>query len=398
MENIFSYNIFLKEDRTEKFKFNFFNIGMILFIILCQYNTAKWGPSISYVVIPALCFLFGTFTKKTYFDKNSFLIFLLFAVYFISTSISHYVNIERDMLSFFFFCWFFVLALARNYTKAEIRVFMLVYIFVAFSASCIIVYNKITNNFAQDWTGRSTFTFLGISKDPNYTMAYVTPAFILSLLIFFFSKDKKIKFFCFVCFAIMFASIFAASSRASMLAAAISLILIPIVCSQLKPKYRFALFIISLLVILLGYLIVTKTYSEYALMRFTEDKDGAGRLEIWNLALRVFKESPLLGGGFNSGSSVSLAMEGHTSHSILIDILSDAGLLGLTGFLVFYHRNCFWSNWDNFELQIVLGTSALIPLMFINGFNTTTFYFPMILFAVINKYIKTDNYANLFSY
>lgn len=397
MENTLAF-IDCKSKESNKFRFTFFNIGIILFIILSQFNLAQWGATISYVAIPGVFFLLGAFFTDFKFDKNSFLIFLLFLAYFLSTLFSQYVQIERDMLSFFCFCLFFVFAVSHKYTIKEIRVFLIVYISVAIAASLIICFNWVTHNYIQEWVKRSTFTFMGVVKDPNYSFAYLCPAFALALLIFFFSKRKSIKLFCFIALAIIFVASFCASSRAAMLTMGITLILLPFLCTQLPTKTRILIFILTILVFALAFLIITQTFSEYALKRFTDDSDGAGRVEIWNYALRIFKSNPIFGGGFNSGSLMSLSNEGHTSHSVFIDILCDAGLLGIVAFLFFYFKNCFWPNWNNFEVQVVLSVSAITPLLFINGFNTTTFYFPLILLCLINHTLKEHNYSELFSY
>ena len=383
---------------TDKFNFNFYNVGMILLIILSQYNVAKWGATLSYVAIPGIFFLFGAFFSKTKFDKNAFLIFGLFSVYFISTFFSSYVLVGREIASFFVFCIFYVLAVSNKFSVKEIRVFLFVYIIVACSASFNICFNWLAHNYVQDWTKRSTFVFLGVMKDPNYTFAYICPAFVISVLLFFQNKKFWVRFVSALSILSTFAALFCASTRAGMLSIAVSLILIPLFCSQLSKKTRITIMLITVFGALLGYLIITKTYSEYALKRFTDDKDGSGRFDIWMYALKVFKEHPILGGGFNSGSSISLANEGHTSHSVVFDILCDSGILGMLAFFIFYFENCFWSDWENFELQVVLSASALIPLFFINGFNTTTFYYPLILLCLIRKTAMECDYSVLFTF
>jgi len=379
--------------KKEKFRFNLFNLGIILLIILSQYNIAKWGASFSYIALPAILFLIGAIFTKFQIDKDSLLIFLLFAAFFVSTAVSNYVEFGREMFSFFFFCVFFVLAVSHQYTLKELRVFIIVYIIVSITASLNICFNWVTGNFIQAWTKRSSFVLFGVTKDPNYSFAYLSPSFVLSFLIIFFTRKKSIRFLCiFNCLVTLVALLFA-SSRAGMLAIIISMFVIPLFCTQLKKKTRLLIFVTAVLVIAIGYFAIALIYNDYALSRMFEDKDGAGRLVIWNYAITVFKSNPIIGGGFNAGSSVSMFYEGHATHSIFLDILCDSGVIGLFFFLIFYYKNCFWPNWDNFEFMFILSVSVLVPLMFINGFNTTTFYFPLIMLSLFNRQLRVHDYS-----
>lgn len=380
---------------NNKFRFSLFNIGFILLIILSQYNLAKWGASISYVAIPGVFFLLGAILNKFKFDKNAFLILLLYVVFFISTVFSNYVDFGREMVSFFFFCLFFIFIVSNDFSLKEIQVFILVYILVSITVSANICYQWLSGNYLQDWTKRSTFVLFGVSKDPNYAFVYLSPAFILSFLVLFFSKRKLVKIFCLLSLAITSFALLCASSRAGMLAIIASMLMVPIFCQQLKLKTRLIVFFVTVAIIGIGVLVILKTYNDYALKRMFEDKTGAGRIQIWNSALTVFRSNPIIGGGFNSGTSASMEAIGYATHSIFIDIICDSGVLGLAAFLLFYFKNCFWPNWDNFEVMAVLSISALVPMLFINGFNTTTFFFPMIFLSVINKRLKINSYSEL---
>lgn len=396
MQSGLSFNVAEKlTSNDEKFRFSFSNIGIILLIIFSQYNIAEWGASFSYVAIPAVFLLLSAALNRFKFDKDSFIIFVLFGVYYISTAFSTYVPFGREMFSFFLFCVFFVLAVSHKFTLAEVRVFILIYILVSITASINICYQWLSGNYIQSWTKRSTFVLFGIKKDPNYTFSYISPAFVLSFLVLFFSKKKRYVVLSLINIIVTFFALLCSSSRAGMLAIVVSLIMIPLFCFQLKKRTRFLILLIVGFIVLAGYLFIVNFYNDYALARIFEDKDGAGRLKIWNYAFSVFRANPILGGGFNAGSSVSIINEGHSTHSIFLDILCDSGAVGMIAFLVFYVKNCIISNWDNVEILIILTAAFFIPMMFINGFNTTTFYFPMIFMAIFSRQLKENSYSKI---
>ncbi len=377
-----------------------FNMAVVLLIVFSQYNTAKWGASFSYILIPFLLVLFGFVFSNLKIRNSSLLIFLLYFVYFLSTLLSPYVELGRDIITFALLCIFYVLITSKNYSNRDIQLFLLVYIIVAFTASINICYQWLNGNFIQAWVRRSTFVFLGVKKDPNYSMAYIAPAMVLSVYIFLNSKKKIIKAFCLINSLVTFFACICASTRAGMLAIIIPIVLLILITKHLKTKTKLFVLLLLGITIILGFTIILRTYNEYALKRFFEDEDGSGRLSLWRAALESFKMNPIIGGGMNSGSYFALLEEGNASHSILVDIISDSGILGILFLFIFFVVNCLKTKKKNFEFQIVIVSSALIPMMFINGFNTTTFYFPIILLTILSTYNSTSNndYRCLFRY
>ena len=373
-------------------------MGMVLFIILSLYNNASWGASFSYVIVPSLLLLAGAFFQNTKIRKETLILFIFFIIYFISTIFSSYVEIGRDFITFFAFLFVLAIATSIKFTKDDLKIIIITYLIVSAFASINIIFNWLKHNYIQYWLQRSSFTFLGKFKDPNYVLAFSAPAAVLSIIIFLNTRNRIMKLSTISNFLLCVFSCLCAGTRAGMLSILIPMILMVVITKKLSIKTKIKVFLIAIICVTIGVFFVIKFYNEYALERMLYNNDGSGRLEIWKSAISVFKSNPLLGGGFNSGSSVSLITNGFTTHSILVDILCDSGIFGLLVFITYFITNCLICKRINLEFQLVSSCSFLIPMFFINGFNTTTFYFPIILISIFSFYCRNNEYFDFISF
>lgn len=145
----------------------------------------------------------------------------------------------------------------------------------------------------------------------------------------------------------------------------------------------------------IGYKLIITFYNQYALERMFNDIEGGGRLEIWSKALEVFEARPLFGGGLNAGSTYSSSGTTYTTHSIFIDILCDSGLIGMCSMIYFIVSNCLKCDRYNAGFLVVLGIAFFVPMFFINGFNTTTFYFPLIVLTIFSRYLEKNSFERV---
>ena len=371
-------------------------LGMSLFIVLSLYNRATWGASFSYVAIPSALLVLAGISNKVYIRLESLYLIPFFLIYFFSTATSQYVEMKSDIITFAIFIVVLIITSSINFTNKELKIIIIVYLIVSLSGSINIIYNWFRHNYIQYWLQRSSFKFLGKFKDPNYVLAFSAPASILSVFVFLNTKKNKfMRIFSGLNFLLCAFSCLCAGTRAGMLSILVSILLIIIIVKKITKRTKLKILLIISICILIGVLFILNFYNKYALERMFHDDDGSGRLEIWKSALSVFKNNPLFGGGFNSGSSVSLITNSFSTHSIFVDILCDSGVLGLLFFIMYFITNCLKCRKDNIEFQLVLGCAFLIPMFFINGFNTTTLYFPLIILSVFSSYCRKHNYLSL---
>ena len=386
----------LKEDRFSISQLVFF--GVLLLIVFTVLNTSKYGASLSWVIVPCAIILLGwaLTTKKEIFTVHYEIIFL-FAFWFLflfSTIFSNIVTLERDIVTFFIFCLVYVSATSYNYDKKQISIIILLHTLVALYAELNILYNFATDNFYSEWFKRSSFSFLGVYKDPNYVMAFIAPAIAIQFIRLINAKNKWQRIFCLTFLIVSILAIFATGSRTPMLVLAIFFIAYFIMPSGMGLTKRIAVLSVVGVIGVLAIYIVFNYYSEQAIDRLF-NFSGDSRWAIWAQSLKVFEEYPIFGAGMSAASTVSQFTVGKDSHNVYIDILCNSGIFGLTIFLIFVYKSCLKTNKSNKVFVYSLFLTFMIPLFFINGFNTATFYTPLILMSIISKYCSKEESSYL---
>ena len=100
----------------------------------------------------------------------------------------------------------------------------------------------------------------------------------------------------------------------------------------------------------------------------------------------------------SAASNISLAEVGKDSHNVYIDILSNFGLLGSIVFVHFFYKNCCLSTRSNMPFLLGACGVFMVPMFFVNGFNTVTFYFPLVILTIYSYYCRNEKneYTELF--
>ena len=117
------------------------------------------------------------------------------------------------------------------------------------------------------------------------------------------------------------------------------------------------------------------------------------RLKVWDAALRAFRENPFWGSGLNASNTYSLAETELVTHNNFLDILGDSGIVGTVLFMLLL-LSMLKVKKHNLLNMLALMVVFLFPMAFINGFQTVTFWFPMIFIAHENR-ILNDNNKNI---
>ena len=155
----------------------------------------------------------------------------------------------------------------------------------------------------------------------------------------------------------------------------------------MKVKTRVACLIALILVAVLGFFLIQRFYSKQALERLYGISDDP-RLKLWESALHVFRQNPFIGGGMSAATTISRVEAGNDSHNVYIDILCNSGIVGSLLFLIFLFRGCLRSNKTNRVFIYSMFIAFMLPMFFINGFNTATFYTPLILLSIMSQYCR----------
>lgn len=362
--------------------------GVLLLMLFTIANTSRFGASLSWVIIPCVIIVAGILFEKTHLGTN-LLVIVFWISAFISTLLSDVVTIQRDMVTFILFCIVYIVATSIEYSKEKIRKLNKIYVLTAFIASIDILYNWLRHDYFVAWFKRASFRFLGVYRDPNYVMAYIVPAMYILTISLINTRDKKLRAFKSFVLITMMTSFLTTGSRGAMLSYVVGVALFFLLNTKISFNKKIKFLALSVVVILLGYICLKKILPEQSVNRLLNSGEDS-RFDLWKSAIKVFWNHPVLGGGMGAASNISLKEVGRVSHNVYIDILSNFGLLGSVAFIIFFHKNCCLSTISNTPFLIGACGVFMTPMFFVNGFNTATFYFPLIILTIYSDYCRTE--------
>lgn len=360
-------------------------ISICIFSIITVLNTSKFGATLSWLLLPFFLLPIGLLIERTpaKLKTNSLSVFLFWFSCLISTIISPVVEIQRDMITFFAFCLFYVLAVGRYYSKKDIHLIINIVILVATICSLGIIYNWFNGVYFNAWFKRSSFTFLGVNKDPNYVCAYIVPTIFFLFQRVLNVKFKSSKAINIVILSIMIVGCLLTGSRGALLVIGISFFIA--IAFMKKMGLKIKLSISTILIIVIGYVVFTNYFPSQSIDRITTFS-GDPRFELWDAAFHVFRKYPLFGGGMESASMFSILLAGNYSHNVYIDIVVNFGIVGSILFLLFLKLNILRVKKQDKDYFYSIFLAFLLPLFFINGFNTASLWFPLIFLTILSNF------------
>ena len=362
-------------------------LGTTLFAFFTIINTSMFGASLSWLIIPSLIILFFG-VRNRYIQTKRVLILLFWMVYVLSTIVSKYVSIERDLITFFILCLVYIFSVSYKYDGRDVYFLINVIIAISSYASLNIFYNWIAHNYFIEWFQRASMTVGDVYRDPNYVMAFIVPALYFNLLKIISSKGMKMVFNIAV-EAFLISTFFTTGSRGPVVSFAVAVVILFLWKSKMPVQRKLSFVFIAVCFAFALFFVANKYLPPQALKRLF-NSGGDSRTKLWTAAFNMFKSNPVLGGGFGSASQESLRVVGNYSHNVYLDILCDSGIIGTIMFLLFFMLNCLPHHWYSNSYMLGAVVAFMAPLFFINGFNTATFYFPLIMLSILSEYINKN--------
>ena len=118
------------------------------------------------------------------------------------------------------------------------------------------------------------------------------------------------------------------------------------------------------------------------------------RLTIWGYAIEGFLRRPWIGSGIQSGTYFSQLHVRWYTHSCFVDLITSVGIIGGALYIWQYITFCKVKK-ENVFFIVGMLLVLFVPLMFINGFETATFWMPMALCKLVSDYCKHNNFCDL---
>ncbi len=364
-------------------------LGTALFICFTVLNTSQFGASLSWVLIPCLLIIIGGMTQRGMMVKRAKLLYIIFwGICCLSTCLSRIVSPERDLLTFAVFIIVYLFSTSSVFTTEQVRFLNRIHLYISVYCAINILIHFVKHEYYNEWFKRASFSFLGVYKDPNYVMAFIIPAMMINLFRII-NLDKKEGKIYIIFEIILISSFLTTGSRSSVLSFSFAVLTMILFNSDLSSKIRIRIVLIASFILLFWKKIVGFVLPKQSLERFMNVENDS-RKELWNSALEVFYDYPVIGGGINSASVVSLKNAGNYSHNVYIDILTSCGLIGASIFVIFFFKNCMRTQRKNAGFMYSMIVAYMAPLFFINGFNTATYYLPLIMLSILSDLCQKE--------
>lgn len=223
---------------------------------------------------------------------------------------------------------------------------------------------------------------MSIAKNVNSNALAMGLAIVMAILVGDLLLYKKHIFSSIVLITANCVALFLTGSRSAMIAAIVASFLLYIINAQDKRSKRNAFYLLVISSVLLVVIYRAMEHFFPTIMeRFTAenigDTGGTGRLDVWkNYLTHFFPKYWLFGMGGDSTNLyyglVSLNVEAHGAHNIVIEILSTSGVVGLVLYAV-----CFIKFFSATTSQLRINRSqilsiAIVLTMLINGIGENT--------------------------
>lgn len=380
--------------KPNKNRVNLFDFAVWIIIAIGLFNTSTYGASFSWIITPSALLFIGIILQggKIRLQLIHILAILFWMVCILSTLISPVVSVQRDLITSALFTVLFILATGSECTINRARRFIFAYMLVAFVGVVVILINWIRGVYYNPWFQRSTITFMGVNRDPNYAAAFLAPLPLLLLLYKSLRRDQKASIIRIICFCLTVLGLIVTGSRGAMLSAFIPVMLY-LILNVKNQRKKVLVFICMVIVLVIAYLFVINFLPQQTIDRLFVIQKGDVRLELWKAALKGFYNNPIIGQGIGAGSYYSNALVGIHSHNMYIDILSSTGLVGALLYFSLVLKCAFGSGRINYNIGL-LCIAFFLPMFFINGFNTLTMWIPICMIYYCNIYF-TDEHKHL---
>lgn len=370
----------------------YFCYAMFMLFIVMAFAPETYGVSLKFAFIPLFLTLSFTIASRRYhFRMNmlQILTLLYILILTISTIESPYVSCEPKFRSTILMIAAYFFISCYTPSNEQMQYIKNGYIICSLACGFWIMYSVASLGlFGLD---RYNFNFIYFQKDVNYLLAFlIPPAYLSARSVFLEKKDGIMRTINIMNISFTTVGILSLQSRAALVTY--------IVCAgllffeyNLQTRMSCKKIFISVS-ISIGVLI-----AYFALMNndsFSRLTDKSGyedniRLFVWECAMQAYRESPIIGSGLGASSLFSEKATGFQTHNNYMDILGDSGIVGIIIFsLIFIILYRVKKGYRTYMLTLMI--ACLVPLGFVNGFQTVTFWVPMMLLSLEHNMVDNE--------
>lgn len=374
----------LKKDikSTEsKGKLNLYAFFYMLLIAVTILSPDEHGTTLKYAIIPlAGVVLFALLQKRSIklMIPLRFFILVFAALMFFSTRASLIVEMGANFRSTLIMVGSLFIVCGLAPSQEQMSKIKLFYVICTVFCGLMVLFEILRAGFSG--IDRQNFNFIWGLKDVNYLLAFMLPGCYFASRNLVIEKNGH-KLLNVLCVFLVIISILALQTRAAFVTVIIfsGLLFIEYNVKTQLSKKKLAMFVLIIIAVALAIIFLINSPQFERLTNFDEYEDNI-RLTLWKHAFQAFRNHPVFGSGLGSGSLYSIIAKGLETHNNFVDIICDFGMVGISVFA--FMILCLLSVKKGCRLHMISYiTACLVPLAFINGFQTIVFWLPLIMLA-----------------
>lgn len=372
-----------------RIKINLILVEYCLLIFFTIVNSNNYLAAMSFVLIPQSIITLLAIISLRLIDIKQIIryipILIIIIVTILSTVTSDVVQFSPNTISFIWVAVLYFLLTVRYLDKNTLVAILKFYAYFTLIISICLIINLFLSYSVVN--GRVSLMILGVRKDENYLSGFLCFGFFYFLFsLIFGSRKKKYLFFCLS----IFLAVYMTGSRGAL----ITLLVISFLSVMkffLIGGFNLKKVLFIVLFGILGFLFYY-ALSQTNLFDRMFNADGYSnniRLTIWGYAIEAFERRPWIGSGIQSGTYFAQLHVRWYTHSCFVDLITTVGIIGAICYVIQYLQ-CIIVKKNNIIFMIALFSSLFLPLMFINGYETITFWMPMMMVKIVSDFCREN--------
>lgn len=354
---------------------NLFLYSYMLLIILTIFSPERYGTTLKYVFVPLAAMLVFARIQKRMTPFRCFTIAFM-GMIVISTALTTVPGLEKFNAVF----RSLLIMVAAIGLLSEITISAEDFEKVKTCYITCVVVSGIIMLFSIIFlgSGREKFIFLFGGKDINYLMSFMIPGCYMALRRLVFEKRGN-RLFNYACITATVIGVVFLETRAAfitVLLMAALLVMEYIVQGGLNARKIIIIFLLGFASV--GAAVWMFASPEFARLLNFEAYGDDVRLVIWAAAIQAFFNNKIWGSGLGASCHYSQLAVGYQTHNNFIDILGDFGLIGM-GIFIAMVICLFRVPRHNRMKMLSFFVACMLPMAFINGFQTIVFWLPILL-------------------
>lgn len=356
-----------------------YTLAYILLITITLFAPEEFSVPLKYAFAPLMLMLIFGIAGKGISSRlrirSYFVVCMAWvALTIFTTQTSDLVSWSPAARSFCIQILFFALLYSVVPDDRYMNIIKHIYVCCTLFSACWIILQ-----FAQG-ADRQNMSFVSGPKDVNYLAAFMLPGVYMAMRFAFLERQKH-RMLYLLCIVASACSVLLMESRAAFL----TLVSVSVLCFweyMVGSKLTRWKIVALMLATVVAAALIAFIWNNALFSRLT-DRESYGddiRLDIWGYAIEAFYRKPLFGSGIGASNLLARAGANHDTHNNFIDILGDTGIVGMILFL--HVCFCLLKVRKGERLHMFsFFVACMLPLGFINGLQTISFWLPAMLLS-----------------